>query len=227
MPGVDFHQAHKGDISYTDFPKDSLSEVDVLGRYVSIVIEDTVVHAFVDTGADVSVISEGFRMFMPTLCRKPILKQFIPLTGVTGDSLDSVGSVTVNLNIAHISMTHTIQVVRNCTKPLILGWDFLVSKGVIVNPRKMSLLIGEKVVPLVSPKQYVPKLTELTVSSTVTIPPMSEMVISAKLDSSLKGLVPTGYVGVFEPYYSTQASTGFAWTIAKAEQGFTNVKVAW
>ena len=52
------------------------------------------------------------------------------------------------------------------------------------------------------------------------------MVITAKLDGSLKGLVLNGYAGVFEPCYTDQSSTGFAWTVAKAEQGFIYVKAA-
>lgn len=67
--------------------------------------------------------------------------------------------------------------------------------------------------------QYVPKLTNVTVSSTVTVPAMSEMVITATLDVPLKGLVPHDYAGVFEPHYTDHSATGFAWTIAKAEQG--------
>ena len=177
------------------------------------------VHAFVDTGADISVISEDFRMSTTSLYKKPIVKQFIPLTGVTGDPLDSVGSISDNLSIAHKPLTHALQVVRNCTKPLILGWDFLVANGIIVNTRNMALIVDDKVVPLVSPHQYVPKLTNVTVSSTVTVPAMSEMVITATLDVPLKGLVPHDYAGVFEPHYTDHSATGFAWTIAKAEQG--------
>lgn len=60
---------------------------------VALVIEDTVVHAFIDTGADVSLISEDFRMSTPTLRQRPLVKQFIPLTSISGDTLDSVGSL--------------------------------------------------------------------------------------------------------------------------------------
>lgn len=43
----------------------------VVMQNVSLVVEDSVVHAFVDTGADVSLISEDFRMSAPTLCQSP------------------------------------------------------------------------------------------------------------------------------------------------------------
>ncbi len=227
MPATDLSQAHKDNCNpRTDFTRDNLSVVNLSSRYVSVVIENTVVHAFVDTGADVSIISEEFRMSTPALQKKQIVKQIIPLTGVTGHPLDAVGLVTVNLSMAHKPMTHALQVVRNCAKPLILGWDFLVANGIIVDTRNMSLLVDDKLVPLVSPCQYIPKLTEVTVVSTVEVPAMSEMVITAKLDTPLKGLVPNGYTGVFEPHYTNQSSTGFARTVAKVKQGSIYVKIA-
>lgn len=165
-------------------------------------------------------------MSTTALHKKPIVKQFVPLTGVTGDPLDSVRSISVNLSIAHKLMTHALQVVRNCTKPLILGWDFLVANGIIVNTRNMALIVDDKVVPVVSLHQYVPKLTDVTVSSTVSVPAMSEMVITAKLDVPLKGLVAHDHAGVFETHYTNHSTTGFAWTVTKAEQGSIYVKVA-
>lgn len=89
LPATDTTQAHKDNNALpTDFTRDC--EIDASKRYVSVVIEDTVVHAFVDTGADISVISEDFRMSTMSLHKKPIVKEFVPLTGVTGDPLDSV-----------------------------------------------------------------------------------------------------------------------------------------
>lgn len=52
-------------------------------------------------------------MSTPALQRKQMVKQLIRLTGVTGHPLDAVGSVTVNLSMAHKFMTHALQVVRN------------------------------------------------------------------------------------------------------------------
>ncbi len=75
LPATDLSQAHPR----TDFTRDNLSVVNLSSRYVSVVIENTVVHAFADTGADVSVISEEFRMSTPALQKKQIVKQIIPL----------------------------------------------------------------------------------------------------------------------------------------------------
>lgn len=134
--------------------------------------------------------------------KKPIIKQFVPISGVTGEPLDSIGSISVNLNIGHKPMTHSFQVVRNSTKAL------------------MVLIVDSKELPLVGLQQ-----SNVTVSSTVTIPAMSEMVIPATLHMPLKGLVPHASAGVFEPHH-TDHSSGFAWTVAKPAQGSIYVKVA-
>lgn len=52
------------------------------------------------------------------------------------------------------------------------------------------------------------------------------MVIRANVNAPLKGLVPHGYTGVFEPHYTDDSAIGFAWTITHAEQGSIYVKVA-
>lgn len=55
MPTTEFTQTYKDIIaSPIDFTRDTLSQIDVSKRYVSVVIKDTVVHAFVDAGADMS-----------------------------------------------------------------------------------------------------------------------------------------------------------------------------
>lgn len=81
----------------------------------------------------------------------------------------------------------------------------------------MTPLLDDKVVPLVSPHQYVPRLADVTESSTVAVPAMSEIVISAKLDVSLKGLAHD-HAGVFEAHYTDHSSTDFAWTVKKKKK---------
>lgn len=146
---------------------------------MSVVIEDIVMDAFVDTAADILIIGEMFKISTSVHKRPIIIKQFVPVSGVTGEPLDSPGSISVNLNIGHKPMALSFQVVRNSTKPL------------------MVLIVDGREVPLVTPHQYVPKLTNVRVSSRVTVPAMSELVISATLDMPLKGLVPHAYAGVW------------------------------
>lgn len=73
------------------------------------------------------------------------------------------------------------------TELSILGWDFMVANGIVLDTRNMSLDVIGKAVPLVTPRQSVPFLTGVSVTSTVTIPAMSKSVIPATLDAPLKG----------------------------------------
>lgn len=84
-------------------PVTIFSEVDVSKTCVSVVV---------DIKADISVMSEDFRMSTTALHKKPTAKQLVPLTGVTADRLDSVGSVSASLSIIHKPLTFALQAVR-------------------------------------------------------------------------------------------------------------------
>ena len=62
MSATDNTEAHEDDdTSQADLTRNSLSILHLSCRYVSVVIKNTVVRDFVDTGADISVFSEVFR----------------------------------------------------------------------------------------------------------------------------------------------------------------------
>lgn len=188
---------------------------------VLLIIEDTVVHAFIDTGADVSLISEEFRMSTPTLRQRPLVKQ----TSISGDTLDSVGTLSANVTLGKRTVSHSFQVIRNCSKALVLGWDFLSMHKIVINMQNMSFQLGEDSISFVGVDQHSLKLVDVTVCTTTVVPALSEAVITAKLASLHTGLQPNGYTGVFEPYYREDSKIGFAWTVTKADKGSIYVKV--
>lgn len=183
---------------------------------VSLVIEDTVVHAVIDTGADVSLISEEFRISTPTLRQRPLVKQFIPLTSIFGDTLDSVGTLSANVTLGKRTVSHSFQVIRNCSKALVLGWDFLSMHKIVINMQNMSFQLGEDSIFFGGVDQHSLKLVDVTVCTTTVVPALSEAIITAK---------PNGYTGVFEPYYREDSKIGFAWTVTKADKGSIYVKM--
>lgn len=89
----------------------------------------------------------------------------------------------------------------------------------------MALKLQTEAVSFVQLCQHAPKLCNAAVSSTVTVPASSEMVISAKLEAPCKGILPHGYTGVFEPYYADHSNMGFAWTVTRADMGSVKIKV--
>lgn len=92
--------------------------------YVFTVVEDTTVRAFVDTGFEISLISKNLRMSIPVLQRRPIQKSYVLAKSVTGDCLDTLGTLPISIRVGDECFSHDVQVVRNATQPLILGWDF-------------------------------------------------------------------------------------------------------
>lgn len=80
-----FTQTYKDSSTWLSyFIRESLCEVDVSRQYASVVIEKPVLHAFVDSGADVSVINKDFRMSIAPFHKKPII--IVPLTAITSDA---------------------------------------------------------------------------------------------------------------------------------------------
>lgn len=78
------------------------------------------------------------------------MKQFIPLLSVSGDTLDSVGALSANATLGKRTASHSFQAIRNCSKAVVLGWDFLSMHKIVVNMQNMSFQLGEDSIPFAS-----------------------------------------------------------------------------
>lgn len=101
--------------------------------YVFTVVEDTAVKGFIDTGSEISLISETLRMSIPALQRRSIQKSYVLAKSVTGDCLDTLGTLPISIRVGDECFSHDVQVVRNATQPLILGWDFLQKHRAVID----------------------------------------------------------------------------------------------
>lgn len=52
---------------------------------------------------------------------------------MTGDYLDILGTFPITIRLGNEDFTHTVQVVRNITQPVILGWDFLLAHHAVLD----------------------------------------------------------------------------------------------
>lgn len=86
---------------------------DRLTSYVFAVIEDAAVRAFLDTGSEISLISDSLRMSIPSLRKKPLQKSNVLAQSVTGECLDTLGTLSIAVRIGEEMFTHNVQVVRN------------------------------------------------------------------------------------------------------------------
>lgn len=79
-------------------------------------------------------------MSIPVLKRKQLNKSYILAKSVTGQCLDTVGTLTVSIRLGDNVFTHNVQVVRNTSQPMILGWDFLYTQMYLV-PMTMIMAV--------------------------------------------------------------------------------------
>ncbi|KAJ8045567.1 hypothetical protein HOLleu_08601 [Holothuria leucospilota] len=121
--------------------------------YIPITIEDVSVDAFVDTGSDLTLISEELRNTIPSLCKQSKTQPYALGKSVTGDTIDAVGRVTATISIGSNRLLDEFHVARNVSKPLILGWDFLLRHKASVDITEGTMTLGEEAVPLLR-RQY-------------------------------------------------------------------------
>lgn len=121
------------------------------------IIENVVTKVYIDSGSDVSLISEAFRMSIPSLRTKTLQQPQVVPRAVTGDYLDNLGTRSVNMRLGSEMFAHTVQVVRNVTQPVILGWDFLFAHFVVLDLKQGLLKVGSRArVPLLSATETAP-----------------------------------------------------------------------
>lgn len=125
-------------------------------RYVMTIIENIATKVYLDTGSDISLISEAFRMSIPSLRTRTMQLSLLFPRAVTGD-LDNLGTLPITIRLGTETFTHTVQVVRNITQPVILGWDFLLTHHALVDLRQGSFKVGNRTsVPLLRATEAAP-----------------------------------------------------------------------
>ena len=107
------------------------------------------IYALVDSGADVSLISENcFKKIQNKYIVSYVKLADIAMKGVTGHSIQVLGRARILVCVGREQVAHEFYVVSNSTKPMILGSDFLISTGASIDLRNKTLSIKENVILL-------------------------------------------------------------------------------
>lgn len=169
--------------------------------YVISIIENIATKVFLDSGSDISLISEAFRMSVPSLKTKPLKRSELLPRAVTGDYLDNLGTLPVTIMLGKEIFTHIVQVVRNITQPVILGWDFLFAHHAVLNIGEGQLKVGSNTtIPLLRATDVAPLSCHAVTLSPVVVPAMSQMTVLAKVQPTIGVTdLQTDYTGVLEP----------------------------
>ena len=75
----------------------STPQDDTTTSYVFAVIENIATTVLIDSGSKISLISEAQRMSIPSLRTKPIHKSYLSATEVTGNYLDTLGTLSITI----------------------------------------------------------------------------------------------------------------------------------
>ena len=196
-------------------------------RNVLAIIENVATKVYVDSGSDISLISEAFRLSIPSLRTKVLQRPQIVPRSVTGDYLDNLGSLSMNVRLGSEMFTHTVQVVRNVTQPVIFGWDFLHAHFAVLDLKKGVLNVGNHAsVPLLQATETAPLSCNAITMTPLLVPALSQMTVLAQVQPTLG--VPdlnTDYTGVIEPGPPSFQGLLAARTIAPVQAGYTYVRV--
>ena len=148
------------------------------------------IKALVDTGAAISVIDECFLQDLYGGHVPPLQKEALgELKTVSGEALPVIGRFVTTIEIAGGIYSCTFVVVRDLTYDALLGRDFLRANGAVINLKDGTLLLDSN-----SDEHPQERACPVRVFSTCVIPPSSEAVIPASLDSNYA----PGDVGLIE-----------------------------
>lgn len=122
-------------------------------------IDDNLIKIIWDTGAGTSILHSNFALNLP------INKINYKITGISGQSFSSPGSVTTTLDINGNLFKHTFLVHSSCPVDCILGNDFLYNIQPQINYKNKTITIG-KHTPI--PFDYIKDQSDLRTSRTMT-----------------------------------------------------------
>lgn len=105
-------------------------------------------YGVIDTGADISLISKSFVNKIPSkyiTCRNSTRTGLI---GVTGAEMSTLGTVTIKFRIGQQNLSFTFGVVKQLSKHLIFGLNFLEQTKARIDCGTKTIAIGKSVVLL-------------------------------------------------------------------------------
>ena len=156
--------------SETSKPSKPMSDQSSPLSYVQVSIANNVVHAFLDTGASISLISESLYNDLPSLKRRHLSIVSSPCVhSVSGEPLDVLGSIIIPFNMSSVQLQHKFLVIRNINHSMILGWDFLIANNVTMNMSNSSVLINDTYIPMLHKEQLITIISNAVVSCTVIV----------------------------------------------------------
>ena len=163
----------------------------------------------VDTGSAVTIIR---RDIWDGISRKQLETPVRAVLAANGNEISLSGQGDVLVQVGDLSVRHNVLVAGCLTQDCILGSDFLLLHGCVIDLHNHSLLVKGKVVPLSSGIYHSPISTcGVAVAETVEVPAHSQFRLIANRQGKKKeqGVDDLGSV-MFEPSHDFMESHGLA-----------------
>ena len=167
--------------------------------YVHGIIQNTPSFMLVDTGASVTAVSSSlFARISPPVHLDPAPLPYIRT--VSGEHLPVQGIAKLTFIFGDVSYSFESLVIDQLTYPVVLGRDFLLSLGSVIDMQNNTLtFLGQEPISLHSNRltrsSQMDKHVTVHAHATYILPPLTESVIPVYP----KRLLPTGTTGLIEP----------------------------
>ena len=152
----------------------------------------------VDTGSAVTIVHE--RAWCPL--QRSLQKVNRPVMTANGEPLTILGQTEIRIVIAGKEFFHQVLIARDITQECILGADFLITHGFVIDLGSRLLRIGETSTPLLSSKTPCASSYHVSVGETFVIHPGEERLCRANISGDYSSLV--GTTGVVEAQEGTE-----------------------
>ena len=193
-------------------------------------IEGRVTRMLVDTGSAVTLVREDV---VRDVKFGNSLKLEVPANSVVaanGEKLDISGQCTMSIKVGALSQQHLVLVARNLNQECLLGADFLIKRGCIVDLQQHVLLTQEGPVQFVSGPERSTQCSPVcfvTSSETLNVPPYCQMCLPAKVSQNAGRCMSNSSALLVEPVWRFMDQHGLmvAHSIIDAAATHTMVQV--
>lgn len=150
---------------------------------IPVLIDGRKMSALVDTGADYSILSGK----LASVLKKVTLPwNGAPVRTAGGHVVTPLGLCTARVEIRGAAFLATCLVLRECSRDLILGMDFLREYGAIIDLRERCITFSTK--RATAQTDVIGRRSALRVSDdSITIPPRASVMVSVKSDELENG----------------------------------------
>ena len=155
--------------------------------YVDISIGTHPFHTLLDTGSQLSLVSEKFvELLEPSLVR-PAEKQKVTLVSASGHKLKPTRSVKIRITLGKVRMYHDFVVVDGFNHDMILGIEFLNVRKALLDFENQTMIIGRYVYPLKTKQGKSAKETNLVrLAEDVDVFPRSDLQVKCAITKKNK-----------------------------------------